>query len=368
MKKITILFSVGSLSTGGKEKQLAETIKGISAEKYSAFLIHSGGKAHFFERIAIYLKGSKDINRYDVYSFIKYCISVKPEVICCWSRPTAYYSLFYKALIDRNCKILNCSIQSAPVKKSIFTLLDSVPYYLYSFVVGNSVAGLKTFGQFGRRGRFVLYNGIDVPDFTQDERVLLRKKLSYPEAIFMIPMVAGLKNTKDHTALIKAAKLVQDGDASIRFYVVGEGPNRVRIEQLVAEEGITNVSMLGNRTDALEILAASNLSVLCSTNGEGLSNSIMESLALGVPVVATAGGGTGEMLEDGKNGYLIPIGDYRALADKILFLKNNPGVLAQMSIEASKVRDKFSVAKMIENFDSIIDQVYSANKPLSKDK
>jgi glycosyltransferase involved in cell wall biosynthesis len=129
-----------------------------------------------------------------------------------------------------------------------------------------------------------------------------------------------LSPEKGVSVLIEAAKLVLEGDSQARFVVFGEGTQRPVLERLIANAGlIGRFALPGFRGDLDQLLPSADLFVLPSFT-EGMPNVLLEAGAAGVPVVATAVGGTPEVVADGKTGCLVPPGDPERLARRILDL------------------------------------------------
>ena len=146
-----------------------------------------------------------------------------------------------------------------------------------------------------------IYNGVDTEMLRPgDDGAAVRDELGIPGECFVAGIVGRLDPIKDHPTLFRAlaALRAQGGDA--RLLVVGEGPEEDRL-RAVAGEG---VHFLGNRTDVPRVLQALDLFVLSSLN-EGISNTILEAMAAGLPVVATRVGGNSELVEDGVSGRLV---------------------------------------------------------------
>ena len=115
-----------------------------------------------------------------------------------------------------------------------------------------------------------------------------------------------------------------------RFLMVGEGPQRRRLEREVGRLGITGaVSFAGLRRDVPEILRRASVFVRPSTL-EGMSLTVLEAMATGLPVVATPVGGTPEIISHGVQGYLVPVADAAALAEALLKLLRDPAAGAEM--------------------------------------
>ena len=170
--------------------------------------------------------------------------------------------------------------------------------------------------------------------------------------------VARLDPQKGLHDLVAAAALVPEA----RVMVVGEGPERPALETEIARLGLGDrVHLLGFRSDVPDLLAASDLFVLPSLF-EGLPLSILEAMAAGKPVVATAIGGNDEAVVDGATGLLVPPGDPQALADAIRALLRDPERRRRLG-EAGRRRAEaeFSATAMVRRVAAVYDELLAAS-------
>ncbi len=165
---------------------------------------------------------------------------------------------------------------------------------------------------------------------------------------------ARLDAQKGLTYLLDAAALLPDP----MFAVVGDGPERAALEAQVAALGLRDrVRFLGYRSDVPELLAACDVFVLPSLY-EGLPLALLEAMASGVPVVATAIGGVDEAVQDGVSALLVPPADARALGVAIRTLLDDPGLARQLGTTGMAVaRRSFSVEPMVRQLTRIYDEL-----------
>ena len=168
-----------------------------------------------------------------------------------------------------------------------------------------------------------------------------------------ILFIARLVPNKDPETFIRAAAIVLARYPQAKFVLVGNGPLRVRLQEQADRMGIGHmVQFLGLRDNIPELMRQATLFVRPSTL-EGMPLTILEAMASTLPVVATPVGGTPEVLKDGINGYLIPVGDHVALANSIIKLLSDPLLAKKMGqrgrelVEASHTWD--SVAERTES-------------------
>jgi glycosyltransferase involved in cell wall biosynthesis len=165
----------------------------------------------------------------------------------------------------------------------------------------------------------VIHNAVDPERFTDPDPVYRAKLARYfrqPRSC-VVGAAGRLSPEKGFEVLVAAAERVLRRDPSVGFVLFGDGPCRERLARQIKAAGLGGAFVLsGFRADLDRFLPHLDLLVLPSYT-EGLPNVVLEACAAAVPVVATAAGGTPEVVEDGLNGYLAPAGDAARLADRI---------------------------------------------------
>jgi glycosyltransferase involved in cell wall biosynthesis len=153
---------------------------------------------------------------------------------------------------------------------------------------------------------------------------------------FTVGVLARLELVKDHATVLRAAAEVAHLRPKIRFLVVGSGslldPLRREAERLGVAD---SCEFAGHVSDVASVLARCHATVLASRS-EGSPNAIIESFAAGVPVVATATQGSRELVRDGENGFLVPVGDATALAERLVTLADDEGLRRRLGITARR--------------------------------
>ena len=151
---------------------------------------------------------------------------------------------------------------------------------------------------------------------------------------YLVGTLANLYPTKGLDHLVAAMADVQKVEPSARLVVVGEGPERLRLEALVRVHGVEgSVTFLGRMADPWRVLSWVDLFVLSSTK-EGLPFALIEAMAAGLPIVATRVGGIPEVLVDGRSALLVPPGDPGALSRGICRLLRTPQPATALGEEA----------------------------------
>jgi glycosyltransferase involved in cell wall biosynthesis len=189
----------------------------------------------------------------------------------------------------------------------------------------------------------VINNGIDLPPLAG--AVLPPDLVSEgPQAV----MVANLIRYKGHAEVLRAAARVVERHPDFRIVLLGDGPERSALKRLCADLDLeTHVAFAGLRQDAARLIQGFDFSVLGSSE-ESLPNAVMESMAVGVPVVATNVGGVPELVGDGVHGKLVAYGDIEAMADAMIWMLEHPDERRRMG-EAGRHRiaTEFSTERMV---------------------
>ncbi|MFG1686373.1 glycosyltransferase [Nonomuraea sp. NPDC049269] len=166
----------------------------------------------------------------------------------------------------------------------------------------------------------VIYNGLQPSAFDHAEPA------SIDTALPVVLCVARLAPQKGHGFLLEAASRLLQRGRPCTFVLLGDGPERHRLSELARELRV-DVRLLGDRADVSAFLAIADVVVLPSL-WEGLSNAVMEAMAVGLPIVATKVGGTPELLEG--RGLLVPAGDADGLADGIAQVLDDPALAVSL--------------------------------------
>lgn len=205
----------------------------------------------------------------------------------------------------------------------------------------------------------VIYNGIDTSRFVElgEDRDRTLSELGLPPGYRFVAIVANLRSrVKDHAMFLRSASVVAKNVADAGFVIAGEGELIDEIKQRAKDLGVGDRTFFIGRCNRVpELLSASEVCVL-SSKSEGFSNSIIEYMAAGKPVVATNVGGAAEAIEEGKTGYLVESGQAELMADRIQSLLSDQASAEKLGREGRKrVEERFStsaqLAKTLELYD-----------------
>jgi glycosyltransferase involved in cell wall biosynthesis len=198
-------------------------------------------------------------------------------------------------------------------------------------VCGPFVEQLK--GRGVRHGRIAVVHNAVTPLASCDAAALarLRDQHALPSGVPVVATMGRLSREKGHLVLVEAARHLRTLHAGpFQVWVLGEGPERGRLERAIAEAGLgSHVRLLGFHQNTAPYLSLADIVVLPSFS-EGSPNALLEAMAAGKPVVATAVGGIPEIVVGGETGLLVPPGRPEALAAELARLLRDPGLAARL--------------------------------------
>jgi glycosyltransferase involved in cell wall biosynthesis len=198
----------------------------------------------------------------------------------------------------------------------------------------------------------VIPNGVDPPTAPRAERLRMRAELELSPDARVCVVIGRLSIEKGHLVLAEALRKVIEDAPSPTVLGGGDGPDHERIAQAYGSVEGVDARFLGRRHDVAAILDACDIFVF-PTLHENLSNALLEGMAAGLPVVATAVGGNVEVLERG-GGILVPPSDPHALADALVRLLTDPDLRARYGRQAREVvRDHYTVDQMVTELDRV---------------
>jgi sugar transferase (PEP-CTERM/EpsH1 system associated) len=212
-----------------------------------------------------------------------------------------------------------------------------------------------------RRKIEVLMNGVDVECFCPgpvDRRAVLP---AIPDTAVIVGTVGRLDRVKGHGVLVDAvARLKTDPGHPVHLVIVGDGPERFALEQRIHAAGLAEiVHLVGVRHDVAPLLRTFDIFCLPSL-AEGISNTVLEAMATGLPVVATAVGGNPELVADGETGRLVAAGDPDPLAAGLRLLIEDDGLRRQWGLAARRQAcGSFSLEAMVRRYEACYTEVVS---------
>lgn len=211
-----------------------------------------------------------------------------------------------------------------------------------------------------------IYNGVDAQRFhpAAARQPIAGCPFADP-AFWLVGTVGRMQTVKDQTTLarafVRALEVAPELKSCLRLLMIGDGPLRAQSQALLEQAGVTALAWLpGERNDVAEILRGLDCFVLPSL-AEGVSNTILEAMASGLPVIATDVGGNGELVEAGRSGELVPVGDVEAMAGKIVgYARDRERARAAGQAGRAAVERQYSMAAMVLQYQRLYDRLLSA--------
>lgn len=345
-----VLYLFDGLARGGRERRFVQLIKGLNKRGYyDLYLINTRNIIEYKEifNYNIHIEFIDRHKRDFLKSLIERINEISPDIVQPWiDVSAAHLDLVYFFLKRRPIYISSFIADCNYSRHSILSkIVMRIAYWLSDYVISNSEAGLDNYKVKGHK-RVCIHNGFD---FDRLKNVGLNSNIKKELGIttrYIVSMIARMQNNKDFSMYIYAAINILQKRRDVTFLAVGSGPMEEKWRKEVPSQFKNKIIFTGRRDDVDEILNVTDVSVLCSNaqiHGEGISNTILESMASGVPVIATIGGGTIEIVDE-TTGFLILPKDINDLEEKINLLLDNSDLRENMGKASEyKIKKYFSL-------------------------
>jgi len=368
-----ILFVVPALRRAGAESQLLTLVNGLQSEKFE-------------KHVVSYLPGDdlvsdfcSDVHVHECFRRRKFDPGVgrdiahiidqhEIDIVHCTLLNALMYGLLGKMFARRKPPIVsvihttkNVDSKHELAEKFVYRPLLKCASQIWFVSTLQAALWIEKMPFIGTKCR-TIHNGVDTDYFSPgrfiDAGVSLREQLGIAPEASVICCVAGLRPEKLHSVLISAIGIVRNRRVPCKLLIAGEGsmerPLRTLVEDLDLED---DVYFLGALSDVRPLLAASDCKVLASA-AETFSIAMLESMAMGVPVISTEVGGASEAIEDGISGALVPAGDVTALADRIVEILDGKALRFKMGALAREtvIRD-FRTESMVTRSAACLQEV-----------
>jgi glycosyltransferase involved in cell wall biosynthesis len=355
---LKILIVADGLLSGGAERQIVELLKGLKhhADFTTSLCVLSGGGAREREGVTLadsVIAVSAASNAGGSLLFRFPLLALQAVRACRLSPPDIVHSYgcfadILGAILSRIFKVpfINGSVRAARPRLYHRDRISQLTFPWANTIVANSFAGLRSFG-IQNKG-LVIHNGVQLARF---EHITQADVTGAP----VLCMVGNFTDKKDQKRLIGCLPRLRLKYPEIRLVLVGRGKHIDLckaccvqlgcLENVVFVEDCDNPEPYISRADVC--LLISNIAV----HGEGISNAIIEYMAMEKPVIASACGGNGELVNDGVTGILIPDNDTTRLTDAILDLLGDSEKCSRMSKEGrSRIENEFSIDGMLNSY------------------
>ena len=366
MTKIKVALIIDSLQSGGKERRLVELLKGFAhREEVQAELVVLSDTVYFEDVLTLnipihYLK-RKSAKDFSIYSRLhKVLKSFGPDLVHSFESMSSIYAFPVTQWLG--IPLINAMISNAPDHIGLFSRLwvrSKLTFPFSKAIVANSQAGLRAY-KVNPQKAHCIRNGFNfqrMEDLDPAAQIKQSFNINTPK---VVGMVATFSNKKDYATYVLAAQDILKQNSEVTFICVGSGPTMASCQELVDQAWQDKILFLGNQKNIESIVNTFTIGVL-ATFTEGISNSILEYMALGKPVVASEGGGTNELVKDGINGYLVPSGSVELMAEKIKLLLEDDRLAQQMGAKSREiVEQEYSIDKMISDTIALYKKIKNA--------
>lgn len=362
---IRILFLIKSLESGGKERRFLELVsylRGSGRYELKVVLLerHSGYRLDGMEPVELNGAGGQK-NPANFIRIYRLARQFRPDVMHAWDALSAFYCLPY-------CKrhripLINNQITNStglpPVHRKPGSLVSRVNLLLSDKIIANSMAGLRAYRPPVSRS-IMIPNGIDPVRCRPSRSALETKKQLGVSAQLIVLMVAAFSKRKNYGFFLSLASHVLRDRRDVCFIYTGACDRGLELEFMQVQETYAdnpNIRFTGRRVDIEDIIGLSDVCVLFShptNHGEGISNAILEYMAMEKPVIATDNGGTNEVITDGVDGYLLKSEDIDVAGALLTGLLDDPVLRKKIGGKAKlTITERFHVSKMGAAFEEV---------------
>lgn len=335
----------------GGEQQASYLVRGLTARGHqtliagrpgSEFLRANHGGADLI-RIEVPLRGEWDL--YSAWRLARIIRRHRVDIIHAHTSHSHTTACLARAMARRGQVVVSRRVDFMPRANT----LNRFKYAWPDHIIAISERIGRVMQDFGASANklSVVHSGIDPARFKTSP--IPRHELDIPEDVPLLGNVAALVGHKDHATLLSAMAHVLQRSPRAHLVIAGEGDLRPKLEAQIESLGLKSlVRLLGYRTDVPRILRALDVFVM-SSKLEGLGTSVLDAMACGIPVVATAGGGIPEMVVHEKTGLLCPPEAPEALATAIIRILDDQALATELAANAKQMVDaEFTVDRMVE--------------------
>lgn len=358
--KNKILVVINNFDSGGTEQHLLQVLPLLQRQSQNSIYIYAiGGRgklASRFEQQNIKVIFPK--SGLSIFLLIKTLWEIKPDFIHSFL-PQAYLTMVLANVFYQRPLIMSRrSLNDYQKKHPFLARLERFSHRFVTFALGNSQAVVNQLLEEGipKNKIKLIYNGVDTLSYQ-------KKELGNKIENFTMIMVANLRAYKGHVDLLEALhliskKLPQD------WVLLCAGRDEGILNALKEKAALLNLEKqivwLGEREDIPHLLMQSDLAIACS-HEEGFSNSILEAMAAGLPVIATNVGGNPEAVIDQQTGLIVPKKSPAALANAILTLASNETLRKEMGARGcQRVREYFDLNACVNQYKNFYEEVIQA--------
>jgi glycosyltransferase involved in cell wall biosynthesis len=388
VRRIKILFVIGTLDIGGTERQLVALVTRLDRRRFQPTVccLAAGGPLEASLReagIPVTVVGFRGFRPSMGPNLILRLPAMLVELTRFWrlirsERPDIVHGLLFWAYVLAAPAAQLAGVPTVLASRRSLGLFKADKWHylrlerftnrLTDLIVANSEAVKADTVRQERLDPdkvLVIHNGVDLGQFpARAASPHVRQELRIPDAAKVVTVVANFIHYKGHEAFLSAWQVVVRRLPGSVALLVGDGPLRLALEARAAQLGLAeSVCFLGTRDDVAAVLSAADV-VVHPSQQEGFSNAILEAMAAGRPVVATAVGGNNEAVVHEETGLLVPVDDSDTMAAAMLRLLEHPaeatafGAAGRRRIEAH-----FDLRKTVREYERLYERLASTWPP-----
>ncbi|MFT3680268.1 MAG: glycosyltransferase family 4 protein [Ferruginibacter sp.] len=365
---IKVLILNDQLTRGGKERRIVELVKYCHQHYNVVFeivIMHNdveykdvydtGFKVHL-------MKWGEHGTLGNFKKIIAITKSFQPDIIHSWSSMTDVVGLFLKFYTRK--KFISSMIARAVPFRSLKDKEYRRSLYVFPFtdvITANTKAGIASYNAPAKKS-ICIYNGFNFDRLKNLDKSEILVKQHNLEGKYVVGMVAAFAERKDQETFVTAAlSLLKKYPGKIAFILIGYGIYQEDRMKQAGEHLQKDIIFTGICNIVEQYVNIFDVGVLCTNSdvhGEGISNSILEYMAIGKPAIATEGGGTNEIVVDNETGFLIKPKNPQALEEKIIYLMEHPAEAKAMGEKGhQRIKENFSIEAMCSSFMSIYEKL-----------
>ncbi|MGQ1890975.1 glycosyltransferase family 4 protein [Thermophagus sp. OGC60D27] len=358
-----ILMIIESLRDGGKQRRLVELLRVLSKQgEYQVLVLLLKNEVHYEEIYGfpnvelVYLKRQFRADPRVAWSFFRRAGQFNPDLVHSWGGLPAIVGLPYILLYKKpfvNGMIANSRLRF--LSADWFRVRCTFPFS--DVIISNSEIGLQVYKVSKNKGRLIR-NGINFDRMVNvPENEEVRQRLEIRKNLKVVGMVATIDWRKNFSMYMKAAGYVLDKRDDVVFFIVGDGPDKQRIKEMVPSGKEKHFIFTGKVRNVEDYVSIFDVGVLASF-GEGTSNSLLEYMLFEKPVVATNVFGINEVVQEGKSGFLVPQDDYEEMGKKIITLLDNKELSLKFGRQGRDIVSSiYSIDQMVTGYENIYKEV-----------
>lgn len=363
---IKILHTEWSDGFGGQEKRILSEVLGLRERGYYVALAcrRNSEIKRQAEKYGIdtYLLPFRNI--YDIVSIFRLIRIIKKERFDIVNTHSSVDS-WVGGIASKLAKVpvlIRTRHLATPVKRDIFHFIHYLPDMYITCGERMRKNLIEKYG-FPPEKVVSIPTGVSEDFFNVERNPDARLKYGLKKDASVITNVGILRKVKGHEVTLRAVKIVAESFPDVKFLIVGDGPYRKKLEEMVNTLGIKQyVVFTGFVQNIPEVYSFTDVAILSSWS-EGLPQSILQAMASGVPVVATRVGGVPEVVQNEKTGILVEPGDYEGLAEGIIRILKNPELATVLVKNARElVQRDYSVEHMLDKIENLYKKLLKGKK------